>query len=165
MQIRVITLCLKLETNKQTKQLEILPRNAFVSPFISDFQVSIEIQESCALLLSPNTRLSFCQGGFTFHPWESRILWLLLQSVRWLNFRGVYLRNVWLPWWLSGKESACNAGDSSSIPGLGRSPGGGKGNLLQYSCLENPTDRGAWWAVALSFSQRVRHDWETNTFF
>ena len=57
-----------------------------------------------------------------------------------INFRGVYLRNVWLPWWLSGKESACNAGDSSSIPGLGRSPGGGKGNPLQYSCLENPMD-------------------------
>ena len=37
-----------------------------------------------------------------------------------------------------GKESACNAGDLSSIPGLGRSPGGGHGNLLQYSCLENP---------------------------
>ena len=42
------------------------------------------------------------------------------------------------------KESACNAGDLGSIPGLGRSPGGGHGNTLQYSCLENPTDRGAW---------------------
>ena len=37
-----------------------------------------------------------------------------------------------------GKESACNAGDLGSIPGLGRSPGGGHGNPLQYSCLENP---------------------------
>ena len=43
-----------------------------------------------------------------------------------------------------GKESACNAGDLGLIPGLGRSPGGGHGNPLQYSCLE----RGAWWAVA-----------------
>ena len=43
----------------------------------------------------------------------------------------------------AGKESACNAGDSSSIPGLGRSPGEGYGNPLQYSCLENPMDRGA----------------------
>ena len=43
-----------------------------------------------------------------------------------------------LPLWLAGKESACNAGDLGSIPGLGRSPGGGHGNLLQYSCLENP---------------------------
>ena len=43
-----------------------------------------------------------------------------------------------------GKESACNAGDLSSIPGLGRSPGEGNGNPFQYSCLENPMDRGAW---------------------
>ena len=45
-----------------------------------------------------------------------------------------------------GKESACNAGDLSSIPGSGRSPGEGKGYLLQYSCRENPMDRGARWA-------------------
>ena len=45
----------------------------------------------------------------------------------------------------SGKESACNAGDSGSIPELERSPGGGHGNPLEYSCLENPIDRGAWW--------------------
>ena len=49
-----------------------------------------------------------------------------------------------LPQWLSGKESACNAGDMGSIPGLGRSPGGGHGNPLQCSCLENPMGRGAW---------------------
>ena len=42
------------------------------------------------------------------------------------------------------KEPACNAGDPGLIPGLGRSPGGGNGNPLQYSCLENPVDRGAW---------------------
>ena len=46
-----------------------------------------------------------------------------------------------------GKESACNAGDLGSIPGLGRSPGGGHCNPLQYSCLENPMDRGAWQAI------------------
>ena len=45
------------------------------------------------------------------------------------------------------KESACNADDLSPIPGLGRSPGGGHGNPLQYSCLENPMDRGAWQAA------------------
>ena len=43
--------------------------------------------------------------------------------------------------------SACNAGDLGSFPGLGRSPGGGNGNPLQYSCLENPMDRGAWWVT------------------
>ena len=42
------------------------------------------------------------------------------------------------------KESTCNAVDLGSIPGLGRSPGGGHGNPLQYFCLENPMDRGAW---------------------
>ena len=45
------------------------------------------------------------------------------------------------------KASACNVGDLGSIPGLGRSPGEGNGNQLQYSCLENPMDRGAWWAI------------------
>ena len=43
--------------------------------------------------------------------------------------------------------SAGAIGDSGSIPGSGRSPGGGYGNPLQYSCLENPMDRGAWWAI------------------
>ena len=50
-------------------------------------------------------------------------------------------------WWLSSKESACSTGDTSSVPGSGRSPGGGLGNPLQYSCLENPMDRGACWAT------------------
>ena len=44
------------------------------------------------------------------------------------------------------KASACNAGDLGLIPGLGRSPGEGNGNPLQYPCLENPMDGGAWWA-------------------
>ena len=46
-----------------------------------------------------------------------------------------------------GKESACNAGDPASVPGLGRSLGKGNVNPLQYSCLESPTDRGAWWVT------------------
>ena len=45
------------------------------------------------------------------------------------------------------KESACSAGDPGSIPGLGRSPGEGNGNPLQYPCLENLMDRGVWWAA------------------
>ena len=45
------------------------------------------------------------------------------------------------------KESTCNAGDLGLIPGLGTSLGGEHGNLLQYVCLENPMDRGAWWAI------------------
>ena len=50
-----------------------------------------------------------------------------------------------LPSGSDGKESACNAGGMGSIPRLGRSPG--EGNPLQYSCLENPMDGGAWWAT------------------
>ena len=46
-----------------------------------------------------------------------------------------------------GKVSACSAGDPGSIPASGRSPGEGNSNPLQYSCLENPMDRGAWWAI------------------
>ena len=46
-----------------------------------------------------------------------------------------------------GKESACNAGDPGLIPESGRSSGEGNGNSLQYSCLENSMDRGAWWAI------------------
>ena len=52
-----------------------------------------------------------------------------------------------LPKWLRGKESAYNAGDTDSLPGSGRSPGEGNGNPLQYSCLGNPMDRGAWQAT------------------
>ena len=48
------------------------------------------------------------------------------------------------PWGLNGKEPACQAGDASLIPGSGRSPGEGDGNPLQYSCLGNLMDRGAW---------------------
>ena len=54
---------------------------------------------------------------------------------------------IGFPWWLSDKNSPANAGDAGSIPGLERSPGGGYGNVLQYSCLENPMDRGAWQAT------------------
>ena len=51
------------------------------------------------------------------------------------------------PGGLDSKASAYNAGDLDSIPGLGRSPEEGNGNPLHYSCLENPMNRGAWWAT------------------
>ena len=53
----------------------------------------------------------------------------------------------WIPGGSDGKESTCNAGDPGLIPGSGRSPGEGNGYLFQYSCLENPMDRGAWQAT------------------
>ena len=62
-----------------------------------------------------------------------------------------------------GKASDCNAVDPGSIPGSGRSPGERNGTSLQYSCLENPMDRRAWQAVQSMWSQRVGHDWATNT--
>ena len=49
--------------------------------------------------------------------------------------------------WLNGKEPAFSAGEAGSVPGLGRCPGGGNSNPLQYSCLKNPMDRGAWWTT------------------
>ena len=54
--------------------------------------------------------------------------------------------------WLSGKESACQG----SIPGSGRSPGGGNGNPLQHSCLGNPLDRRAWWLTVYEFNESDR---------
>ena len=54
--------------------------------------------------------------------------------------------------WLSGKESA---GDAGSIHGLGKSPGEGNGNPLQYSCQENPMDRGAWRATVHGVTQEL----------
>ena len=60
------------------------------------------------------------------------------------------------------KVSARNAGGLGSIPGLGRSPGEGNGNPLQYSCLENPMDGGAWWATVHGVAKSQRHfDTET----
>ena len=52
-----------------------------------------------------------------------------------------------------GKESACNVGDQGSISGSDSSPGEGNGNPLQYSCLENPMDRGDWWATVRGVAQ------------
>ena len=65
---------------------------------------------------------------------------------------------VRLPSWFSSKESVSNARDVSSIPGSGRSPGEGNGNLLQYSYLGNPMDRGAWRATGHGGHKRVGHD-------
>ena len=67
-----------------------------------------------------------------------------------------------LPWWLSGKESACNSEDTVSIPGLGRFPGGGNDNPFQYSCLENPMDSVAPWQATvheLTKRQTWPSDW------
>ena len=67
-----------------------------------------------------------------------------------------HLLGFGLPWWLSSKESTSSAGDAGgdgSILGSGRSPGGGHGNPLQYSCLGNSMDRGSWWATVLGVAK------------
>ena len=61
--------------------------------------------------------------------------------------------NMGFPRGADGKESACDAGDPGLIPELGRSPGEGNGNPLQYYRLENSMDRGAWWATAHGVAQ------------
>ena len=65
----------------------------------------------------------------------------ILVSVEKMNCRGLR------------KNPPANAGDTGLIPGWGRSPGGGNANSLQYSCLKNPMDRGAWWALVLEVSE------------
>ena len=70
---------------------------------------------------------------------HSSLLWAFV--FLWYVYSFIYLG---FPRGSDGKTSACNGGDLGSIPGLGRSPGDGNGNPLQYSCLENPMDRGPW---------------------
>ena len=66
------------------------------------------------------------------------------------------LDHLGLPQWLSHKEFTCSAGDAGLIPGSRRSHGGGHDNTLQYSYLENPMDRGAWWVHRV---HRVSNSW------
>ena len=80
-------------------------------------------------------------------------LWQWARIILDINNTGnwLWLYGKWgLPWWISGKESACNEGvakDIGTIPGSGRFPWGEHGHPLRYSCLENPIDRGAWRAI------------------
>ena len=63
------------------------------------------------------------------------------------KFKADLTEELGLPWWLSGKESICQAGDTGLIRGLGRYPGEGNGNPLQYSCLGNAMNREVWQAT------------------
>ena len=78
------------------------------------------------------------------HQSDSSLPESLLPIALALGFIHLFNNHLWgIPGGSDGKESTCNAGDLGSILGLGRSPGGGHGNPLQYSCLEKPMDRGA----------------------
>ena len=93
---------------------------------------------------------------------------LLISFVLWnglgLDIRGRRGQSLGSPGGSDSKESTCNVGDLGSIPGLERSPGEGNGYPLQYSCLENYVDRGAWRATVQRFAKsqtRLRDfDWE-----
>ena len=97
---------------------------------------------------------SFGNFAYTCHGWKFTAYYLYLLD---------YTLNTGLPQLLRGKESTCIAGASCLIPGLGRCSGGGHGNPLQYSCLENPMGRGAWQEEPGRFRniglQRVRYNW------
>ena len=71
--------------------------------------------------------------------------------------------HVRLPRWFNGKEPTCNAGDMGSIPGLGKSLGEGKGNPLQYSCLENPMHRGAWQVIVHGVAEEMDATWRPSS--
>ena len=85
------------------------------------------------------------------------ILWVLVYDASLHSF-SIHNNNCYKICLLYGKASVYNAGDLGSIPRLGRFPGEGNGNPLQYSCLENPTDGGAWCRLLSMGSQRDRHD-------
>ena len=111
-------------------------------------------------------RLSRQWNSTCYCPRVPLVIWIYLISSmhwgsNWLILHYLNLTDSWV-WTVSNKNfnsewsfpggsevktSACSAGDLGSIPGSGRSPGEGNGNPLQYSCLENPMDRGAWWAT------------------
>ena len=72
------------------------------------------------------------------------------------RFSGSSLYSLGLSMWVSGKQSSCQARNVTLIPGSGRSPGEDNGNPVLYSCLGNPMDIGAWWAVVHGVTKR--HD-------
>ena len=93
-------------------------------------------------------------GSLMYTLCRSFLVFGCLSSCIWVS----YIISKGLPGASDGKESACHVGDPGSIPGWGRSPGRGHGNPLQYSCLENPMGRAAWWATQSMGSQRVGLD-------
>ena len=84
----------------------------------------------------------FVAGGETL-----LFTWTEKASTFFITFLGDLFVSGNFPGGADGKASAYNVGDLGSIPGLGRSPGEGNGNSLQFSCLENPMGRGTWWAT------------------
>ena len=138
--------------------LTLMKPSLSIFPFM-DHDFGVVSQES-----SPNS------GSFRFSPvlisGVSVIFCLTFRSV--ISFQLLFVKSIWYVWasqltqWV--KNLPAIAGDLGLIPGLGKSPGGGHGNPLQYSYLESLMDRGAWWAtvqrVAKSQTRLNTHAWD-----
>ena len=99
-----------------------------------------------------NTGATLGTAPFSVNNGQKTFFSLILFSIGiiYTHTQVLLFLSVWymgFPGGLDGKESTCNVRDLGLIPGSGWSPEGGHGNPLQYSCLENPMDRGAWWAA------------------
>ena len=123
----------------------------------------------CACMLSHFSRVPLCAITWTLHGiFQVRIPgWVAMRSSKgssgprdrtWVSYVSCTAGRFFT------KASACNVGDLGSIPGSGRSSGDRNGNLLQYSCLQNPMDGGAWWATVHGL-RRVGHHWATSLSF
>ena len=139
-------------------------------PMIGNQVLSISV----FLALTVNGNGNYFKWVFIHHFLEWLLSWSKLHRQIVFQFSFVYINrfsHILSIGSSVGKESACNAGELGSIPGLGRSPGEGNGNPLQYSCLENPMDRGTWWATVHGVT-RVEHDlatkpppWKENKYY
>ena len=114
------------------------------------------------LIVSPPSPFAFDlsqhQGLFQWVGFSHQVAKALELQLKLQSFQ--FKVEMGFPGGSDGKESACNAGDLGSIPGLGRSPREGNDNPLQYTCLENPRDREAWWAAVYGVAQsRTRLRW------
>ena len=111
--------------------------------------------------------MELVQSSFDWGP-KSRDQAHLHYKVSWEKAKArTFKTGSWEPIWglcSNSKESACNVGDPGSIPGSGRSPWEGKGNLLHYSCLKHPMDRGACWATVRGVTKTLTQ-WMTSTYF
>ena len=108
----------------------------------------------CVMLFFSRKMMVHCAHWFCILPFSLTHLGYLCKSEIYKFFSLIFMTKFF-PGGSAVKESAYSAGDMGLIPVLGRAPKGGNGNPLRYSCLENPMDRGAWWAKV----HRVTKSW------